>query len=116
MFHPLRVAFIGNSLPRRCGIATFTTDLELAVSALDEVAETAIIAMCDPGGDYAYPPMVRMAIGQEDASDYLAAADFINGEGFDLVCLQHEFGIFGGNAGNFVLGLIGALKVPLVTT
>lgn len=64
MFRPLRVAFIGNALPRRCGIATFTTDLELAVSALDETAETAILAMCEPGGAYAYPPMVRMEIGQ----------------------------------------------------
>lgn len=112
----MRVAFIGNSLPRRCGIATFTTDLELAVSALDEVTETTIIAMSDPGSDYAYPPMVRRAIAQGDPDDYLAAADFINGGGFDVVCLQHEFGIFGGEAGGMVLALIAALKVPLVTT
>lgn len=113
---PLRVAFIGNALPRRCGIATFTTDLELAVSALDEVAETAIVAMCDPGGDYRYPPMVRLTIAQDDPADYRAAAQYINSGGFDVACLQHEFGIFGGEAGSHVLGLIGALDVPLVTT
>jgi len=72
--------------------------------------------MCDPGGDYAYPPSVRLSIDQNDPGQYLAAADFINREGFDLVCLQHEFGIFGGDAGNFVIDLISALKVPLVTT
>lgn len=113
---PLRVAFIGNSLPRRCGIATFTTDLELAVSALDEVAGTAIVAMCDPGGDYRYPPMVRLTIAQDDPADYRAAAHYINTGGFDVACLQHEFGIFGGEAGSHLLGLIAALNVPLVTT
>lgn len=112
----MRVAFIGNALPRRCGIATFTTDLELAVSALDEVAETAILAMCDPGGHYCYPPMVRQSIQQDEPADYRAAADFINSGGFDLACLQHEFGIFGGEAGSLVVELIGALEVPLVTT
>lgn len=116
MFRPLRIAFIGNALPRRCGIATFTTDLELAVSALDEIADAAILAMSDKAGTYAYPPMVRMEVVQDEPGDYLAAADFINRGGFDLVCLQHEFGIFGGKAGELVLSLIDALKVPLVTT
>ena len=112
----MRIAFIGNALPRRCGIATFTTDLELAVSALPSVAETAIIAMCDPGGHYAWPPSVRLGIDQNEPDQYCAAADFINRGGFDVACLQHEFGIYGGIAGALLLGLIGALKVPLVTT
>lgn len=72
--------------------------------------------MCDAGGDYHYPSMVRQRIEQDNASDYPAAADFINGGGFDVACLQHEFGIFGGDAGSLVLDLIAALKVPLVTT
>jgi glycosyltransferase involved in cell wall biosynthesis len=113
---PLRVAFIGNSLPRRCGIATFTTDLEQAVGALPGVAETAIFAMRDPGGDYAWPPSVRLSIDQNDPAQYRAAADFINDDGFDIACLQHEFGIYGGVSGDLILGLIAALKVPLVTT
>jgi glycosyltransferase involved in cell wall biosynthesis len=103
-------------LPRRCGIATFTTDLELAVRHLDDVAQTAIIAMCDPGGQYAFPPHVRWTIAQEDAGGYLAAADFIHEQGFDVVSLQHEFGIYGGEAGDYILGLIAALRIPLVTT
>jgi glycosyltransferase involved in cell wall biosynthesis len=113
---PLRVAFVGNSLPRRCGIATFTTDLEHAVNALPDVAETAILAMCDPGQDYDWPASVQMHIDQDSLADYAAAAEFINHGGFDVVCLQHEFGIFGGAAGNFVLGLLAALTVPVVTT
>jgi glycosyltransferase involved in cell wall biosynthesis len=112
----LRVAFIGNALPRRCGIATFTTDLELAVGALDEIAETTIVAMCEPGGDHAFPSIVGKSIRQEEAGDYRAGADFINREGFDLVCLQHEYGIFGGDAGALVLDLIAKLDAPLVTT
>lgn len=112
----MRIAFVGNALPRRCGIATFTTDLELAVRHLDDVAQTAIIAMCDPGGSYLYGPHVRWSIDQDDAEGYRAAAAFINAQGFDVVCLQHEFGIFGGPAGDAVLGLIAALHVPLVTT
>ena len=116
LHRPLRIAFIGNALPRRCGIATFTTDLELAVTSSAKIAETAIIAMCDPGSDYAFPPSVRACIDQEDAGQYLAAADLINQEGFDVVSLQHEFGIFGGDAGNLIVDLITALKIPVVTT
>jgi glycosyltransferase involved in cell wall biosynthesis len=112
----LRVAFIGNALPRRCGIATFTTDLELAVRNLDDVTQAAIIAMCDPGSQYAFPPHVCCSIEQDDPGSYLAAANFINVHGFDVISLQHEFGIFGGEAGNYLLSLIALIRVPLVTT
>ncbi|WP_353226545.1 glycosyltransferase family 4 protein [Novosphingobium sp.] len=112
----LRIAFVGNALPRRCGIATFTTDLELAVRHVDDVAQTAIIAISDPGADYRYGPHVRWSIDQDDVDSYIAAADFINAQGFDVVCLQHEFGIFGGPAGRHILGLIDRLHAPLVTT
>jgi len=113
---PLRMALVGNALPRRCGIATFTTDLEHALRALPQVGETAIVAMTDPGGHYAYPLKVRQVIHQNQREDYRAAAAFINAQGYDAVCLQHEFGIFGGEAGAYVLDLIDALQVPLVTT
>lgn len=113
---PLRIAFIGNSLPRRCGIATFTSDLAMAVGALGDGVETAIIAMCDPGGHYAWPDSVVLSIDQADPGAYRAAGEFINAHGFDCVCLQHEFGIYGGEAGAYLLSLIAALKVPLVTT
>jgi len=116
MNRPLHVAFIGNSLPRRCGIATFTTDLQQAIAALPDVADTAIIAMCEQGIAHNYPDVVRFTIDEANAGQYRAAAEFINQGGFDVVCLQHEFGIFGGPAGNFILELIAALRVPLITT
>lgn len=112
----MRVAFIGNALPRRCGIATFTTDLELAVGALPDIADSAILAMRDPGGDYLWPGNVARSIDQNDPAHYRSAADFINAQGYDVACLQHEFGIFGGEAGCLILDLIAGLTVPLVTT
>src|SRR3546814_7643620 len=72
--------------------------------------------MRDPGSVHDYPPSVRLGIDQDDPEQYRNAAKFINREGFDLVCLQHEFGIFGGEAGKLILDFIAALKVPLVTT
>ncbi len=73
-----RVAFIGNSLPRRCGIATFTTDLQLAIAAAPDGIETSIVAMNDGGRDYAYPPSVGFTVRDENIDDYLRAADFLN--------------------------------------
>src|SRR3546814_20821073 len=72
--------------------------------------------MIEPGGDHEFPPAVRKTIRQGQVADYRAAADFINREAFDLVCLQHEFGIFGGEAGALVLDLVARLDAPLVTT
>lgn len=112
----MRIVFIGTALPRRCGIATFTTDLELAMRDSDNVAKTEIIAMSDPDGPCAHDTSVHLAIAQDEPGAYLQAADYINAAGFDVVSLQHEFGIFGGEAGNYLLGLIAALRVPLVTT
>jgi glycosyltransferase involved in cell wall biosynthesis len=103
-------------LPRRCGIATFTTDLEQAVRSTAGIGDTAIIAMSDQDNDYDYPPVVRATIHDADPAQYLEAASFINRGGFDIACLQHEFGIFGGEAGNHIIKLIDALTIPLVTT
>ncbi len=111
-----RIAFIGNSLPRRCGIATFTTDLQQAVAASPLPLETAIIAMTDAGRSYTYPKAVAFEVKQDRLEDYVRAADFINKGGFDAVSLQHEFGIFGGEAGEYILDLLDRLTVPVVTT
>jgi glycosyltransferase involved in cell wall biosynthesis len=111
-----RIAFIGNSLPRRCGIATFTTDLQQAVAASAGVAEAAIVAMTDSDRQYDYPPTVRMEIHDEKLESYQRAARFLNSGQFDAVCLQHEFGIFGGEAGGYIVTLLNALDVPIVTT
>ncbi|MCU4179679.1 glycosyltransferase family 4 protein [Bosea sp. BH3] len=111
-----RVAFIGNSLPRRCGIATFTTDLQQAVASSGAGMETTIVAMNDRGHSYDYPLEVQCQISDERLEDYVRAADFLNEGGFDVVCLQHEFGIFGGEAGGHVMALLSRLTMPVVTT
>lgn len=110
-----RIAFIGNSLPRRCGIATFTTDLQQAVAAADPDLATSIVAMND-GDGYDYPGSVGFQIQDDQVQDYARAADFLNDGRFDVVSLQHEFGIFGGEAGAHVARLLPRLTMPVVTT
>lgn len=111
-----RIAFIGNSLPRRCGIATFTTDLENAVAASRGDLETVIVAMTDHGQIYDYPSTVGFQLNDDRPEDYIRAAEFLNNGGFDAVSLQHEFGIFGGEAGSHILTLLSRLTIPVVTT
>ena len=111
-----RVAFIGNYLPRRCGIATFTYDLHRAVSAARPDFETCVVAMTDQGRTYDYPSAVRFEIHDEMVGDYVKAAEFLNRAGFDVICLQHEYGIFGGEAGGNIVELLSRLEMPVVTT
>lgn len=111
-----RLAFIGNSLPRRCGIATFTTDLQQAISTSSAEVETAIVAMTDHGHAYDYPSVVRLQVNDDRIKDYAHAADFLNAGQFDVVSLQHEFGIFGGEAGTHIMALLSRLNMPIVTT
>jgi glycosyltransferase involved in cell wall biosynthesis len=111
-----RIAVIGNSLPRRCGIATFTTDLQQAISTSHPNLETCIVAMTDHGQAYHYPPAVALQIKDDTVDEYVRAADFLNAGRFDTVCLQHEFGIFGGEAGAHILLLLSRLTMPVVTT
>jgi glycosyltransferase involved in cell wall biosynthesis len=111
-----RVAFIGNSLPRRCGIATFTTDLQQAVAASRADLETVIAAMTDRGHVYDYPSTVGVQIQDGCIEDYVSAAEFLNAGHFDVVCLQHEFGIYGGEAGEHIMTLLSRLTMPIVTT
>jgi len=113
---PIRIAFIGNSLPRRCGIATFTTDLQQAVGSAHPDVQTCIVAMNDHGQVYDYPLSVRFQINADRLDDYMRAADFLNRGQFDIVCLQHEFGIFGGESGDYILALLSRLTIPIVTT
>ena len=113
---PTRIAFIGNYLPRQCGIATFTTDLCTAMGSEYGVGRMFAIPVNDPESTYEYPEAVRLELEQEDRSSYQRAADFLNFNGNDLVCLQHEYGIFGGTAGSHILNLLRRLKMPLVTT
>jgi glycosyltransferase involved in cell wall biosynthesis len=113
---PTRIAFVGNYLPRECGIATFTTDLCTALAAEYGEGRLFAIPVNDLESSYDYPQQVRLEIAQEDLSSYERAADFLNFNGNDLVCLQHEYGIYGGSAGRHILTLLRKLKMPLVTT
>jgi glycosyltransferase involved in cell wall biosynthesis len=111
-----RVALIGNSSPRRCGIATFTTDLQQAVAQSSSALDTCILAMNDIEAGYDYPASVRFEINEGAMNDYIRAATFINAGRYDIVSLQHEFGIFGGEAGGYVVELLSRLTMPIVTT
>ena len=110
------MAFLGDYLPRKCGIATFTTDLLAAVSAEHPQGHCFAVPVNDIEGGYDYPEAVRFEIEEQDLTSYQRAADFINISNVDIVCLQHEFGIFGGVAGSHVLALMRELKTPVVTT
>jgi len=114
--NPTRIAVIGNHLPRQCGIATFTTDLCNAIAIEYKTSELSVVAVNDPLSPYAYPPPVRFEITEGDISSYRAAASYLNSKDIDLVCLQHEYGIYGGKAGSHVLELLRHLRMPVVTT
>jgi glycosyltransferase involved in cell wall biosynthesis len=113
---PSRIAVIGNYLPRHCGIATFTTDLCTAISAEYGTARLLALPVNDTDEGYDYPSRVRWSLAQDDVRSYQEAADFLNFNNIDMVCLQHEYGIFGGPAGSHILHLLRALKMPVVTT
>jgi glycosyltransferase involved in cell wall biosynthesis len=111
-----RVAFLGDYLPRKCGIATFTTDLLTSVATEHPQCHCLAVPVNDIEGGYEYPDVVRFEIEEQDVTSYQRAADFINISSVGIVCLQHEFGIFGGPAGSHVLALLRELKMPVVTT
>src|SRR3954447_22257414 len=111
-----KIAFVGDHLPRKCGIATFTTDLLAAVAAAHPQSECLAVSVNDIPGGYDYPDVVRFEIDEQDLSSYLRAADFLNINNVDIVCLQHEFGIYGGPAGGHILALLRELRMPVVTT
>jgi len=113
---PTRIAFVGNYLPRQCGIATFTTDICTALAAEYGSERLFAIPVNDPESSYDYPERVRLELEQEDLASYERAAEFLNFNGNDLVCLQHEYGIYGGIAGRHILTLLHKLRMPVVTT
>jgi glycosyltransferase involved in cell wall biosynthesis len=110
------VALVGNHLPRRCGIATFTSDLSSALTTAFPELECFVLAMNEGGQQHAYPANVRFELAESDVASYRRAADFLNVNAVDVVSLQHEYGIFGGKAGAHVLALVRELRMPVVTT
>jgi glycosyltransferase involved in cell wall biosynthesis len=110
------IAMLGNHLPRQCGIATFTTDLSDAIEREMPELDCFVLAMNDVGAKHAYPPRVRFEIPEGDVTAYRRAADFLNVKAVDVVSVQHEYGIFGKQAGGHVLELLRDLRMPVVTT
>jgi len=111
-----KIAFVGDYLPRKCGIATFTHDVYTSVSAQCPEADCCVIPVNDHPEGYDYPPEVRFEIVEQDLASYRRAADFLNVANTDVVCLQHEYGIYGGPTGSHVLALMRDLRMPIVTT
>lgn len=113
---PGRIAIVGNYLPRHCGIATFTTDLCDAIHSEYGAAELLALPVNDTEEGYTYPARVRFELSEDNLASYRQAADFLNFSRIDLVCLQHEYGIFGGRAGGHILELLRRLQMPVATT
>ena len=111
-----KIAFVGDHLPRKCGIATFTSDLLAAVASAHPESQCFAVPVNDIKGAYEYPEVVRFEIEEQDLPSYLRAADFLNMNNVDIVCLQHEFGIYGGPAGGHILAMLRELRMPVVTT
>ena len=116
----MRIAILGNFLPRRCGIATFTANLTNSIIAAtgktENEHEIFVVAMNDKDQEYDYPPIVKHTIRQHEKQDYISAAEYINATAADICIVQHEFGIYGGESGAFILSLMKELTMPIVTT
>lgn len=127
LFRPLRLAFVSSYPPRQCGIATFTADLMEAMCGAYGNGNVAVnsnggapgwsevIALDNTAEGYSYGPEVSFHVREQYQGDYYRAADFINFSPVDLVCLQHEFGLYGGDDGSHVLHLLSNLRKPVVT-
>lgn len=111
-----KISFLGNFPPRQCGIATFTRDIRQAVGEQRPDWSTPVLSVTDPGFRYDYPDVVRFELPEGNLASYQRAADFINLSHTDLLCIQHEFGIFGGPSGSHLLTLLRRLRLPVVTT
>lgn len=123
----MKLVYIGTYPPRQCGIGTFTMNLyksmvinptltaDLNPSKEDKI-DGFVIAMNDYDQIYNYPEEVKLIIRQEHQRDYLEAVKFINLSGADVCILEHEFGIFGGQNGLYILPLIHRLQIPLIVT
>ncbi len=111
----LKVAFVGDYPPRKCGIATFTHDLRIGVAG-ESHAECIVVAMDDIGSGYDYDNEVQFQVAEQELDEYRCAADFLNFSNVDIISLQHEFGIFGGVCGSHILALLQDIRIPVVTT
>jgi glycosyltransferase involved in cell wall biosynthesis len=112
----LKVLFIGTYVPKECGIATFTHDLLNSVYGEYNDVQCEVIALNNASETYNYPEEVVFQIDRDKIEDYYLAADYINQSNADIVCLQHEFGLFGGDAGDYIFALLSGINKPVITT
>lgn len=110
------IALIGNFLPRKCGIATYTTDTYHALQSRFPDLRVDVYAMDDHPGRYDYPPEVTGTIAQDERASYIEIARLIEASGAEAIWLQHEYGIFGGSAGEHILALLDRTTLPLIVT
>src|ERR1700732_2877372 len=111
-----QIAFLGDHLPRQCGIATFTADICEAVAAEYPRCECIVGAVNDRPEGYDYSTRIRFEIDEKEIDSYRRAADFLNINNVEVVSVQHEFGIYGGPAGSHLLALLRDVHMPVVTT
>lgn len=113
---PVKVIYVSTYIPRKCGIATYTKDLTNDINKLNPYALAEIMAVNRPGDNLSYPWEVKLKINQNDLGSYIQAANYANQSEADLIMLQHEYGIFSGNCGDYIIPFVQTLKKPLVTT
>ena len=111
----MRVAILSTYPPRRCGLATFTADLRNALVAADGSTDVVVVAVLDEAPEDTAPE-VLLTVRQYERDDYARAAQVLNGSGVDVVLVEHEYGIFGGDSGEYLVDLVEALSVPYVVT
>ena len=108
--------FISSYTPRKCGIATYTKDLTRAINLINPHSKSEIVALIRPEDKIDYPPEVKLKISQYEVDSYIKAADHINKSKTDIVVLEHEFGLYGGDFGEYIIKLIELIKKPLIVT
>ena len=108
------IALIGNFLPRKCGLATYTTDTHAALKQRFPDLKIDVYAMDDHPGRYDYPDAVTAAITEQDRAAYLGAARMIEASGAQALWVQHEYGIYGGPAGEYLIALLDRLSIPVI--
>ena len=108
--------YISSYVPRKCGIATYTKDLTLAINLINPYSKAKIMALIRPDDKIDYPPEVKFKINQYKIDSYIRAAQHINKSKADIVILEHEFGLYGGEYGEYIVKLIELLSKPLIIT
>jgi hypothetical protein len=113
---PIRVIYVSTYIPQKCGIATFTKDVTNAINLINPKALAEIMAVVKKDEDVNFPWEVKYKIDRDDKDSYIRAANYINNSSCDIVLIEHEFGIFGGECGDYLLDFLKAVKKPKVMT